>query len=50
MEEKKKNRKDNVITVRLSITLKEYIEKRCMERKLRKSDYIRELIELDRDK
>lgn len=42
--------KEKVITVRVTDEMREHIESECRERNLKKSDYIRELIEIDRDK
>ena len=45
----KKDRKDNVVTVRLDNRLSDKVDIKCEDRQLSKSDYIRELIELDID-
>lgn len=45
-----KENKNKVITVRLDDKLDIHVKEQCSERKLKKSDYIRELIELDKRK
>ena len=45
----KKDTKDKIISFRVDDDMEKYIEKQCKKRNLTVTDYIRELIELDKE-